>query len=120
MWLDPHQLVSSNMFKPSNNVHTDRFKAVLHLWILFCYLCFMFGFVLLSCLAALWSPALLALLALLCVMFTSVFVTFPYGVLCQVWYLIALIPDLCILPYIYDMIIKCPNLKPAPNARGTY
>ena len=28
-----------------------------------------------------------------------VFVTFPYGVLVQVWYLIALIPDLCLLPY---------------------
>ena len=41
------------------------------------------------------------LLALLCVMFSCDFVTFPYGVLGQVWYknLIASIPDLCILPY---------------------
>ena len=34
------------------------------------------------------------LLALLCVMFSCVFVTIPYGVLGQVWYLIVLIPDL--------------------------
>ena len=27
------------------------------------------------------------------------FVTFPYGVLGQVWYLIKSIPDLCLLPY---------------------
>ena len=50
----------------------------------------------LSCLflsAALWS------LALLYVMFNCVFVTFPYGVLGQVWYLIAPIPDLCLLTY---------------------
>ena len=40
-------------------------------------------------------------LALLCVMFTSVFVTFPYGVLGQVWYLIIWIPDCCLLPYFH-------------------
>ena len=34
------------------------------------------------------------LLALLYVMFSCVFVTFPSGVLGQVWYLIVLIPDL--------------------------
>ena len=39
------------------------------------------------------------LLALLYVMFSCIFVTFPYGVLDQVWYLIVLIPDLCLLPY---------------------
>ena len=42
------------------------------------------------------------LLALLSVMFFCVFVTFPYGVSGQVWYLIVLIcidPDLCGLPY---------------------
>ena len=36
------------------------------------------------------------LLTVLCVMFPCVFVTFPYGVLGQVWYLIVSIPDLCI------------------------
>ena len=36
------------------------------------------------------------LLALLYVMFSCVFVTFPCGVLGQVWYLIVSIPDLCL------------------------
>ena len=39
------------------------------------------------------------LLALLCVMFYCVFVTFPYGVLGQVWYLVVSIPGLCLLTY---------------------
>ena len=55
----------------------------------------------LSCLsiAALW---LSAGLALLCVMFYCVFVTFPFGVLCQVWYLTVSIPDLCLLTYFHN------------------
>ena len=36
------------------------------------------------------------LLTLLCVVFSCVFVTFPYGVPGQVWYLIVSIPDLCL------------------------
>ena len=44
------------------------------------------------------------LLALLCVVFSCVFVTFPYGFLGQVWwYLIVLILDLCLLPYFYSV-----------------
>ena len=39
------------------------------------------------------------LLAQLCVMFYCGFVTFPCGVLGQVWYLIVLISDLCLLTY---------------------
>ena len=39
------------------------------------------------------------LLALLYVMFYCVFVTFPCGVLDQVWYLIVSIPDLRLLTY---------------------
>ena len=31
-------------------------------------------------------------------MYSCVFVTFPYGILGQVWYLIVLIPDLCLHP----------------------
>ena len=42
------------------------------------------------------------LLALLYVMFSCVFVTFPCGVLGQVWYLIESIPDLCLLPYFHE------------------
>ena len=41
------------------------------------------------------------LLALLYVMFSFVFVTFPYVVLGQAWYLIVSIPDICPLPYFY-------------------
>ena len=37
--------------------------------------------------------------ALLHVMFSCVFVTFPYGILGHVKYLIVSIPDLCLLPY---------------------
>ena len=40
------------------------------------------------------------LLALLRVMFDCVFVTVPCGVLGQVWCLIVLIPDLCLLSFI--------------------
>ena len=69
---------------------------------IFCYLCFMF-----VCHTVLSVPCGLAatcskmadLLALLYVIFSCVFVTFPYGVLGQVWYLIVSIPDICLLPY---------------------
>ena len=39
------------------------------------------------------------LLALLDMMFSCVFVTFPCDVLGKVWYLIVSIPDLCLLTY---------------------
>ena len=39
------------------------------------------------------------ILALLYVIFSSVFDTFPYGVPGQAWYLIVSIPDLCLLYY---------------------
>ena len=40
------------------------------------------------------------LLALVCDVYCG-FVTFPYGILGQVWYLIVSIPDLCQLSYFY-------------------
>ena len=48
------------------------------------------------------------LLALLYVMFSCVFVTFHRGVLGQVspWYLIVLIPDLCLFLTLYGLNIK--------------
>ena len=61
-----------------------------------CYLCLVF--VMLSCLfiAALWSPAGKELTSwFLFVMFNCVFVTFPCGILGQMWYLVVSIPDLC-------------------------
>ena len=39
-------------------------------------------------------------LALLYAMFSCEFVTCPYDILGQVWSLIVLIPDLCLLPYL--------------------
>ena len=79
---------------------------VLLLWILFYYLC-LFSF----CYAVLYSVTcsfLVAysvnvdLLALLCVMFSCIFVTFLYGVPAQLQYLIASIPDLCLsLHFVY-------------------
>ena len=48
-----------------------------------------------------WERAYL--LALLYVMFSCVFVTFPYGVLVQIWYLIVSIPVLCLLLYLFQL-----------------
>ena len=53
--------------------------------------------VLCSLVVTCWEMA--NILALLYVMFSCVFVTFPCGVLGQMWYLIVLIPDLCHLSY---------------------
>ena len=46
------------------------------------------------------------LLALLCVMFYCVFVTFQCGVLGQVWYLNVSISDLCILSYFHLIFVS--------------
>ena len=56
----------------------------------------------LSLLSCLYHVALCSagFLALLYVMFSCIFVTFPYGILGQMWYLIVLIPDLCLLLYL--------------------
>ena len=40
---------------------------------------------------------------LVCSLQPCVFVTFPCGVLCQVWYLVILIPGLCLLTYFYNI-----------------
>ena len=44
-------------------------------------------------------------LALLYVMFSTVFVTFPYGIMRQVWYLTVSIHDLCLLSYFESTIV---------------
>ena len=46
------------------------------------------------------------LLALLCVMFSCVFVTFPYGVSGQVWYLTVSISDRCLPLYIDWSLVR--------------
>ena len=65
----------------------------------FCYLFFVS--IMLSCIfiATLWERA--GLLTLLCTIISCVFVTFPCGVLGQVWYLIVLIPYVCRIPYFH-------------------
>ena len=95
---------------PSSKKNFDRSKAVLHLWIIFVI-------VTLSCLiiAALWSPAgkKANLLALLCVMFYCVFITYPCGVLGQVWHLIVSISDLCLLTcFVKDVSGQGQNTAP--------
>ena len=45
-------------------------------------------------------------LAILCVVFSCVSVTFPYDVPVEVWYLIVSIPDLCLLPYFEEINVK--------------
>ena len=65
-----------------------------------CYLCLVFVMLSRLFIVALWSPAGKRLTAWLSfVMFNCVFVTFPCGILGQVWYLIVWIPDLCHLSY---------------------
>ena len=55
--------------------------------------------------AALWPPAGKGLTSwLLFVMFGCVFVTFSYGFLGQVWYLIVSIPDLCHLSDFHRLV----------------
>ena len=64
------------------------------------YLCVVFVMLLRLFIAGLWSPAGKGLTFwLLFVMFNCTFVTFPCGILSQVWYLIVLILDLCPLSY---------------------
>ena len=75
-------------------------KAVLTLWIICVKKCFVFVIFSRLFIAALWSPAGKGLTSwLLFVMFNCVFVTYPCGILGQVWYLIVSIPDLCRLSY---------------------
>ena len=95
-------LVPLNTLKPSSYFLAGRSKGVLLLWILFCYLCFVFScHTLLSVLCSLVVTCCerADLLSLLHVMFSCVFITFPNDALDQLWYLIMLIPDLRLLPY---------------------
>ena len=58
--------------------------------------------------AALWSPAGKGLTFwVLFVMFNCNFVTFSCGILGQVWYLMASLPDLCRLSYFAERFDMC-------------
>ena len=65
-----------------------------------CYLCLVFVMLSRLFIAALWSPAGKRLTFWLSFMMSNCdFVTFPCGILGQVWCLIVLILDLCYLSY---------------------
>ena len=95
-------------FKPSSKIFYLPFQGgtsfVDHLCLVFVILSRLF-------IAALWSPAGKGLTCwLLFVMFNCVFVTFPCGILGQVWYLIVSIPDLCRLSYFMYLIVIPGNI----------
>ena len=93
-------LVPSNILKPSSNFLIDLSKAVLVLCNLFCVcLCHTVLSVPFSLVATCW-----VLLAIYYMRFSCVFVTYPYGALGQVWYLIVSISDICLLPFFYSFL----------------
>ena len=85
--------------KPSS-IFTDRSKAMLLLWsfLIFTF-CACHAVLCVHCSLVVTCGEMANLFALLCVMLSWVFDTFPCGVLGQVWYLIVSILGLCLLPY---------------------
>ena len=88
------------------------------LFIFVCHVCLCHTLLSVSCslVVTCWERA--DLFAILCVMLSCVFVTFPYGVLGQMWYLIVSIPDICLLPYfdcnVYQMYVQVITNWPRP------
>ena len=77
-----------------------------------CYLCLVFVMLSRLFITAVWSSAGKGLTSrLLFVMLNCVFVTFPCGILGQVWYLIVSFPDLC--RHSYLDIFYWPNMCPS-------
>ena len=71
-----------------------------------CYFYIVFVMLLRLLIAALWSPAGKGLTSCLSfLVLNCVFVTFLFGILGQVWYLIVLITDLCRLSYFHIVCI---------------
>ena len=70
----------------------------------FCFLCLVFLMLPRLFIAALWSPAGKGFTSwlLLGIFIVYIFVTFPCGIMGQVWYLIVSFPDLCRLFYFQD------------------
>ena len=66
----------------------------------FCYFCIVFVMLSHLLIAALWSPAGKSLTSWL----SFVVVTFPFGILSQVWYWIVSIADLC--PFFYFHTVR--------------
>ena len=74
-----------------------------------CYLCLVFFMLSRLFIAALWSPAGKGLTSWL--MFVMFYVTFPCGILGQVWYLIKSIPDLCRLSYFEFKLLETGRIR---------
>ena len=71
-----------------------------------CYFCIVFAMFPSLLIAALWSPAGKGLTSCLSfVVLNCVVVIFPFGILGQVRYLIASVPDLCPLSYFHTVLI---------------
>ena len=80
-----------------------------------CYLCLVFVMLSRLFIAALWSHAGTWLSF---VMFNCVFVTFPCGILGQVWCLVVSIPDLCLISYfsrICNRTLQSEMPQPSPR-----
>ena len=95
------------MFKPSSKFltdltvprQTDTYSFVDPFLLLFVFcVCLCHTVLSVSCSLVVTCCEMADFLVLLCVMFSFVIVTFTYGVLVLVWYLIVLIPDLYLLP----------------------
>ena len=84
---------------PSSNILTDRSKAVLLLWIFLFYVCLCYIVLSVSCSLVVTFWERVDFLALLYVIFSCVYVTFPYGILGQVCYFIVSVPELCVHHY---------------------
>ena len=70
------------------------------------YFCIVFVMLSRLLIAALWSPAGKGLTSWLSfVVLNCVVVTFPFGILGQLWYLIISLPDLCPLSYFHTVRI---------------
>ena len=96
--------MSSDMFLPSSGFLADHSRrVVLPLWVLLVAGVSCHAVLSVPCgvVVACWGRGA-GLLAHLCVVFSSAFVAFPYGVVCQMCYLIVWILDLCLLHYIEE------------------
>ena len=99
---------------------TDRSKMVLLLWILFViYGSCCHAFLSVHCRLVVTCWERINLLVLFFVMFSCVFVTFPCGVLVQLWFLVVSISDNCLI--IYFFYLKKKNIlafNPHPEVEG--
>ena len=89
--------------RPISLGHLSRYCDISCYYLCFVFVCHTVLSVPCSLVDTCWERA--DLLTLLYVVFYCVFVTFPYGDLGMVWYLIVSLPDLCLLSYIYFRVM---------------